>query len=398
MCSIVLPAGRFFGTASVAPPPVVLEQSTSMAACFEAPPPVPPCVYDATAASAEMEEVLLRGTVRRVGVVEAIRGFFFVAAPAPVDLPVPVYQEQEDSDDTPRTPVAILKAPLSYGDEYVESSVTNGAAKTEKMEDPSWTYDADIDATLRSMEMDPAERPSEDYIWTKQEGQITAADRADLVAWMYDLSRTVYDELPPDTLHRAVSYVDRFLSANKVIVSDRLRVLGAAAVFAAAKYDERWVLDPDDIAWEVGGWCARRDVLDAERELVAALAYRLGGPTACTFADHFTRFDGQDGDEAAVRSLAHLLADLTLLDYRCVPFLPSAVAAAAILLARRVVLVNLEHWSGELSRMTGYTVQDLTDVVDAIYEMHDPVRQRACPGVALIMDNYAYPSYSLPSR
>jgi cyclin-A len=396
MCSVVLPAGRFFGAASVAPPPVVLEQSTSMAACFEAPPPVPPCVY--AAAAAEMEDVLLRGTVRRVGVVEAIRGFFFVAAPAPVDLPVPAYQEQEDDDDTPRTPVAILKAPLSYGDEYVESSVTNSAAKTEKKEDPSWTYDADIDATLRSMEMDPTERPSEEYIWTTQEGQITAADRAELLAWMYDLSRTVYDELPPGTLHRAVSYVYRFLSANKVIVGDRLRVLGASAVFAAAKYDERWVLDADDIAWEVGSGCARCDVLDAERELVAALGYRLGGPTACTFIDHFSRFDGQDGDEATVRSLAHHLADLTLLDYRCVLFLPSAVATAAILLARRVVLVNLEQWSGELSRMTGYTVQDLSGVVDVIYEMRDPARQRACPEVALIMDNCAYPSYTLQSR
>jgi cyclin-A len=78
-----------------------------------------------------------------------------------------------------------------------------------------------------------------------------------------------------------------------------------------------------------------------------------------------------------VRSLAHHLTDLTLLDYRCVPFLPSAVAAAAILLARRVVLVNSEQWTEELSRMTGYTVQDLTGVVD----------QRACPGGDLIVDN-----------
>jgi cyclin-A len=99
-----------------------------------------------------------------------------------------------------------------------------------------------------------------------------------------------------------------------------------------------------------------------------------------------------------VRSLAHHLTDLTLLDYRCVPFLPSAVAAAAILLARRVVLVNSEQWTEELSRMTGYTVQDLTGVVDAIYEMHDPAGQRACPGGDLIVDNWACPSCSLPSR
>lgn len=84
------------------------------------------------------------------------------------------------------------------------------------------------------------------------------------------------------------------------------------------------------------GFAASRDVLDAERALLEALGYRVGGPTAHTFVEHFTRrrVGGQE-----VRRMAHAIADSSLFDHHhrcccCLMLLPSAVAAAAILLAR----------------------------------------------------------------
>ncbi|KAK3154399.1 hypothetical protein QOZ80_2BG0190030 [Eleusine coracana subsp. coracana] len=217
--------------------------------------------------------------------------------------------------------------------------------------DPSWTYDTDIDAMFRKMEKDPAERPSEeDYLSTMQ--KMTMADRAEHVAWMYELTR--FHNLPPGTLHRAV--------------------------------------------------------LAAERDLVATLGYRLSGPTAYTFVDHFTRHDDEEDTHhdgvAVMRALAHHIADVTLLDYRCALSLPSAVAASAVLLARRVVdsavassfsavTPSLQPWREELLEMTGYTVEGLADVMDAIYEMHEV--QGVWPGCALMMANCGF-SYCLPPR
>ncbi|KAL6899739.1 hypothetical protein ACP4OV_006397 [Aristida adscensionis] len=160
-----------------------------------------------------------------------------------------------------------------------------------------------------------------------------------------------YYALAAGTLHRAVSYVDRFLSRTKIGGARQLRLLGAVAVFAAAKYEDRkttWKLDADVFARHAG--CTRGQVLDAERELV----------------ELFTRHVDGGGEGSAVRSLAHHLADLALLDYRCVAFLPSAVAAAAVALAAA--------WSWrqelELIKGTGYTVEELAGIMDAIYEMH----------------------------
>ncbi|TVU29604.1 hypothetical protein EJB05_21178, partial [Eragrostis curvula] len=316
-----------------------------------------------------------------------------------------------DDDDGPTTPVAELEAPFSYGDDdaaegYDYCACTTGGFEmmktaSEKRPDPSEAYDGEIDATFRNMEKDPAERPLVDYLWTTQEGKMTMLDRAELVTWMYEFSRFGrFQLLPPGALHRAVSYVDRFLSAKKFDFDTQdIRLLGAVAAFAASKYDDRrtsWLLiNADTIARDVG--CTRREVIDAERDLVATLGYRLSGPTAYTFVEHFTR---HDQDCSAVRSLAHHLANMTLLDYRCVPLMPSAVAAAAILVARCVVfnsatLPQEELWSEEMIKMTGYNTEDLADITETIYDMHG--LRGVWPGCAQMMENCLY-SYSLPPR
>ncbi|KAF7079304.1 hypothetical protein CFC21_083553 [Triticum aestivum] len=165
-------------------------------------------------------------------------------------------------------------------------------------------YDAEIDESLRRMESEDAgERPCPDYL-TKH-GQMDNYKRALLVRWMYFFTQRY--NLADGTLHRAVAYVDRFLSPPPLMITDdyELRLLGAVA-------DE---------------------VVAMETKVVAALDYRMGGPTAHTFVDHFTRSGGEDPRDDIVKSLAHHLADLTLLDCRHLQFLPSTVMASAVFVA-----------------------------------------------------------------
>jgi len=297
-------------------------------------------------------------------------------------------------DDAPTTPVAVLPAPRSYGDDAVSINIkTPPPEKQPQQEQCGSEYDASIDATFRVMETDPAERPSPDYLSETQAGEMMMIDRATLVKSMHHFSR--YYGLAPGALHRAVSYVDRFLSARKINGGERqLLLLGAAAVFAAAKYEDRkttWRINADAVAAYAG--CTRREALDAERELVAALGYRLSGPTAYTFVDHFLRHTQdreEEGSAAAVKALAHHLASMALLDYRCVAFLPSAVAASAIVLARLVVL-------GYNSTTAGYATEDLIECMEAIYDLHDNLQ--AWPGCEEMMGDWEVTTqltYSLP--
>ena len=140
------------------------------------------------------------------------------------------------------------------------------------------------------------------------------------------------------------------------------------------------------------------EVVAMETKVVAALDYRMGGPTAYTFVAHFTRRGGEDPHDDIVKSLAHHLADLTLLDYRNLQFLPSTVAASAVFVARCTInQMRSFRWNDgvkELLACTRYAAEDLRACIATMYEMHD---LDTWPGYQHMTINYQM-HYSLPDR
>ncbi|KAG8071379.1 hypothetical protein GUJ93_ZPchr0006g42293 [Zizania palustris] len=230
-------------------------------------------------------------------------------------------------------------------------------------------YDNDIDDNLRTTEKEPDERPSPDYLKTVHRDRISPSTRANLVGWMYKFTQE-YD-LAAGTLHRAVSYIDRFLSVRTLAsytdhhVHVVLRLLGATAVFIAAKYESTSTtkkLKATEVA-RYGGFTDGKELITrVEFLMIEALEYRLGGPTAETFVDHFTRYR-QGEKDPEVKRLAHDIADKSLRNYGCLGYLPSLVAAASIFLARCVLYpTDQPHstaWSTELEELTGYRRQHI---------------------------------------
>ncbi|XP_047079724.1 cyclin-F2-2-like [Lolium rigidum] len=233
-------------------------------------------------------------------------------------------------------------------------------------------YEDDIEANLRRTERSPEERPRPDYMKTVQQGRVSPSDRARLVGWMDAFVR--HHDLVDGTLHHAVAYVDRVLSvrAMNTHTDYELRLLGAAAVFVAAKYDDGWrtmpKLDPDKIV-SYGKFASRKEVLDMERHMVAALGYQLGGPTAHTFVSRFSKH-AQEGEEdlKKIQRMAHHLADESLRNYACLGYLPSVVASSAILLARFALNPpDVPAWSTEMQELTGYNVMNLAGCLHAMH-------------------------------
>ncbi|KAK1665166.1 hypothetical protein QYE76_053325 [Lolium multiflorum] len=231
-------------------------------------------------------------------------------------------------------------------------------------------YEDDIYANLRRTEQNLEERPRPDYLKTVQKDRVTPSARARLIGWMDAFVR--HHDLVDGTLHQAVAYVDRVLStrAMNAPTDYDLRLLGAVAVFVAAKYEDgqRTVLklDPDKIAW-YGGFATRKEVLDMERHMVAALGYQLSGPTAHTFVSRFTRH-AQGEDELKIQRIAHRYADESLRNYACLGYLPSLVAASAIYLARFALRrLDVRPWNAALEELTGYSALDLALCRRAMY-------------------------------
>ncbi|XP_037450880.1 putative cyclin-F2-1 [Triticum dicoccoides] len=198
-------------------------------------------------------------------------------------------------------------------------------------------YEIDIDFNLREMEKNVEERPSPDYLKTVQGDRMSPSMRATLVFWMDDFTR--HYDLAPGTLHRAVSYVDRVLSARtlssaRTDMEYELRLLGATAVFTAAKYEERstrFKVNAAKIA-EDCGFATSKEVTDMECKMLAALRYELSGPTAYPFVDHFTRYSKGER-ELQVQRLAHKIGGpIFVEDWR--PMGPNRISSCDLTLAR----------------------------------------------------------------
>jgi len=73
-------------------------------------------------------------------------------------------------------------------------------------------------------------RPSPDY-FQKVQKYISPKMRAVLVDWLVEVAEEF--KVHAETLHLAVSYVDRFLTMN-VVTRDKLQLLGVTAMLVAA--------------------------------------------------------------------------------------------------------------------------------------------------------------------
>ncbi|ONM62388.1 hypothetical protein ZEAMMB73_Zm00001d000397 [Zea mays] len=142
------------------------------------------------------------------------------------------------SNTSPRTPAGavVLAAPLSYGDDATDD--VDVVATNTKQQPPQYDYDADIDATLRTMEKED-HRAAVARLPQRSTGRGDADDgprrpcRED-ASLLHKLRPRTGSAAPRSLLRRPV------LVGKKINRDERqIRLLGAAAVFAVAKYEDR---------------------------------------------------------------------------------------------------------------------------------------------------------------
>ncbi|XP_050364141.1 G2/mitotic-specific cyclin C13-1-like [Argentina anserina] len=237
-------------------------------------------------------------------------------------------------------------------------------------EDPQLcgAYASDIYAYLRRLEVEPKRRPLPDYMERIQRDAISATMRGILVDWLVDVA----DEFKflPDTLYLCVSYVDKYLSMN-VIDKQKLQLLGVASMFIASKYEEINPPNADELSDMTENTYTKMEVIKMEADILKSLKFEMGNPTVRTFLRKFT--DAAHGTDKTpnlqFEFLVSYLGELSLLDYKCVKFLPSLVASSVIFLAR-LMRSNVNPWCSTLQQCTGYKAADLKDCVLVLHDLY----------------------------
>lgn len=155
--------------------------------------------------------------------------------------------------------------------------------------------------------------------------------RAVLMDWIVQVHHRF--NLLPETLYLCVNYIDRFLSC-KVVSLGKLQLVGATAIFIAAKYEEIDCPSVQEIVYMVDGGYTSDEILKAERFMLSMLQFELGWPGPMSFLRRISKADDYDLE---TRTLAKYFLEITIMDERFVGSPPSFVAAGAHCLARMML-------------------------------------------------------------
>jgi len=196
--------------------------------------------------------------------------------------------------------------------------------------------------------VNPAYMARQDYVNEKM--------RTILVDWLVEVHLKF--KMVPESLYMTVSIIDRYLQLKQVRRS-KLQLVGVAALLIAAKYEEIYPPELRDLVYITDRAYNKQEILEMESEIVNTLQYKFTVPTIHSFLCRYLK--AAHADRTMVQ-LACYLTERTLQEYSLLRFLPSTIAAASVLIARKTL--KRHPWSPTLVKYTNYDEDDLQACID----------------------------------
>ena len=216
-----------------------------------------------------------------------------------------------------------------------------------------------------------------DFFWaTEKEFQVNANYMAQqnfinermrciLIDWLVEVHLKF--KMVPETLYLTVNIIDRYLENHQVRRS-KLQLVGVASMLLAAKYEEIYPPELQDLVFITDRAYTVKEILEMESEVCNALQYNLTVPTVHTFLCRYLK--AAHADRTMVQ-MACYLAERSLQEYSMQKFLPSVIAATAIHASR--MSLRRHPWSPTLVNYTKYDEPDLKECSDAMRAfVHNP--------------------------
>lgn len=258
----------------------------------------------------------------------------------------------------------------------------------EDIEDEHWDtsmvseYGEDIFGYMRELEVRMAPNPR----YMDQQAEIQWSMRAVLMDWIVQVHARF--NLLPETLFLTVNYIDRFLSC-KVVSLGKLQLVGATAIFIAAKYEEVQCPTINEIVYMVDGGYSADELLKAERFMLSMLQFELGWPGPMSFLRRISKADDYDLE---TRTLAKYFLEVTIMDERFVGCTPSFLAASAHCIAR--LMLRKGPWGPAHAYYSQYTYTQLHQLMAAVLECcENPQRHHGA-----VFDKYTDKRYKRASH
>ncbi|XP_026744808.1 cyclin-A2-like [Trichoplusia ni] len=210
--------------------------------------------------------------------------------------------------------------------------------------------------------------------YMRKQPDITHIMRSILIDWLVEVCDEYNQQ--SETLHLAVSYVDRFLSYMSV-VRTKLQLVGTAATYIAAKYEEVYPPEVSEFVYITDDTYTKREVLRMEHLILKVLSFDLSTPTSLAFLSHYCISNGLS---KKTFHLAAYLAELCLLEADpYLQFKPSIIAASALATARHCL--HCDRCTGEERE------KDTRDIKEA--RIHSSCAAAAWPAALVTCSGYS---------
>ncbi|KAL3478637.1 cyclin-like protein [Aspergillus californicus] len=218
------------------------------------------------------------------------------------------------------------------------------------------------------------------------QAEIQWSMRSVLMDWLVQVHHRF--SLLPETLFLCVNYIDRFLSC-KIVSLGKLQLVGATAIFIAAKYEEINCPSVQEIVYMVDGGYTVDEILKAERFMLSMLQFELGFPGPMSFLRRISKADDYDLE---TRTLAKYFLEFTIMDERFVGSPASFLSAGAHCLARLMLRKGI--WSPAHVHYAGYTYSQLYPLISLMLECCEMPRKHH----AAIYEKYTDKRFKLASH
>ncbi len=238
-------------------------------------------------------------------------------------------------------------------------------------------YVQDMYEHFAKKELETSVRP----VYMENQSSLNERMRSILVDWLVEVHLKF--KLVPETLYLTINLIDRFLERQDVS-RPKLQLVGVTALLIASKYEEIYPPDLRDLVYICDHAYSKEKILEMETNMLRALDYRITVPSAHAFLVRFLK--AAHADRRIVQLSCYIL-DGTLQSYNLLHFLPSQLAAAAVLIARKAAGRN--SWSPTLLKYAKYCEEDIIPVAKAVLAE----KSSACQELRAVNKKYSSQRY-----
>ncbi|CAG9575166.1 cyclin [Leishmania major strain Friedlin] len=216
-------------------------------------------------------------------------------------------------------------------------------------------------------------------MYIDRQSEVTDRMRKILIDWLVDVVTEF--KLHPETFFLAVDIIDRFLFFYS-IPRTKLQLVGVTAILVAAKHEEIWPPTVNDCVAVTANTYTSREVIDMEFDVVTTLRFKFTVPTTYPIT---CRLLESCHMAPAVCHATFLFLESAAHCYPLLQFLPSRIAAGAVLLGAFLIRYNRSKGAISLQGLWEIEVSPFAqgigfDELQPVTEQLLPFTQRLCSG------------------